>query len=324
MAARATRSASRAAGSSDAASRCLLLALSHDELGVIFDGLADPLQPVVAVALSRTCLGLRTPLRAALEVLKERHGRANALCRKIGSTSRPFEAWIRGTTCSRLRDAVRLHCGPDTVGRGSAGLTADETATLGMILCKLPELKTIFVHDVTFDGAGMNSLCECFRRVCLPSLKNLSLTRCSLGPTVAEALAAAIRRGALPNLETLGLGGNFLGAQGAAALATPLRTLPRLHSLHLWSNNIGDKGVASLLDKLGKDDFKALERLSIASNNITDVGCAAIVASLDADAMPLLQFIPVTGEGGSQQTQQARNAVSDALARAKGRRGAAG
>ena len=83
MASRATRSASRrasASGSSDDASRCLLLALSHDELGVIVDGLADPLQPVVAVALSSTCLGLRTPLQAALEVLKERHARAVALC----------------------------------------------------------------------------------------------------------------------------------------------------------------------------------------------------------------------------------------------------
>ena len=48
MAAHATRSASGAASSSDDASRCLLLALSHDELGVIVDGLADPLQPVVA------------------------------------------------------------------------------------------------------------------------------------------------------------------------------------------------------------------------------------------------------------------------------------
>ena len=64
MAARATRSASRSARSSDDASRCLVLALSHDELGVIVDGLADPLQPVVAVALSSTCLGLRTPLLA--------------------------------------------------------------------------------------------------------------------------------------------------------------------------------------------------------------------------------------------------------------------
>ena len=56
-------------------------ALSHDELGVVFDGLANPLQPVIAVALSSTCVGLRTPLRAALEVLQAHHESAVALCR---------------------------------------------------------------------------------------------------------------------------------------------------------------------------------------------------------------------------------------------------
>ena len=83
MAARATRSASRKARVAEAVATGPLGALSHDELGVIVDGLADPLQPVVAVALSSACLGLRTPLRAALEVLKERHARAVALCRKL-------------------------------------------------------------------------------------------------------------------------------------------------------------------------------------------------------------------------------------------------
>ena len=82
MAARATRSASRAARLTEAVATGPLGALSHDELGVVFDGLADPLQPVVAVALSSTCLGLRTPLRAALEVLKKQHeSSAAALCR---------------------------------------------------------------------------------------------------------------------------------------------------------------------------------------------------------------------------------------------------
>ena len=46
-----------ASSSSDDASRCLLLAVSNDALGVIVDGLADPLQPVVAVALSGLCPG---------------------------------------------------------------------------------------------------------------------------------------------------------------------------------------------------------------------------------------------------------------------------
>ena len=36
-----TMAEASAGGSSDDDSRCLLLALSHDELGVMFDGLAD-------------------------------------------------------------------------------------------------------------------------------------------------------------------------------------------------------------------------------------------------------------------------------------------
>ena len=59
--------------SADPAWRCHLLALSHDELGVIFDGLADPLEPSVAVAFSSTCKGLRAPLQASL---KQRHTKA--------------------------------------------------------------------------------------------------------------------------------------------------------------------------------------------------------------------------------------------------------
>jgi len=115
MAARATRSASRKARATEAVATGPLGALSHDELGVIFDGLADPLEPDVAVALSSTCLGLRTPLRPALTVLKERHERAKALCRKLCKS------------CAELRGAERLY------GAGK-GLTADDMATLGMLL----------------------------------------------------------------------------------------------------------------------------------------------------------------------------------------------
>jgi len=63
----------------DEYSGCRLLEISHDELGVIFDGLADPWHPLYAVALSSTCKRLRTPMRAALEVLAEQHERAMKL-----------------------------------------------------------------------------------------------------------------------------------------------------------------------------------------------------------------------------------------------------
>ena len=71
MATRGSRSRSRAARNAAAVATGPLGVLSHDELGVIVDGLADPLEPIIAVALSSTCLGLRTPLRAGLKVLDD-------------------------------------------------------------------------------------------------------------------------------------------------------------------------------------------------------------------------------------------------------------
>jgi len=139
--ARATRSASRKARVAEAVSTGPLGALSHDELGVIVDGLADPLQPVVAVALSSTCKGLRTPLLAALEVLRERHEKAVALSRKLDKS------------CAGVRGAERLH--------GVGPLVADDAATLGMILRTngLPCLKDLNLGYNGFGDAGVQGRC---------------------------------------------------------------------------------------------------------------------------------------------------------------------
>jgi len=268
MAARAS-----ASDSSDDNSRSLLLALSHDELGVIFDGLADPLQPVVAVALSSTCLGLRTPLQAVLEVLKERHARAVALCRKMV------------TSCAQLRAAEMLDW-------SRKGLTAGDMATLGMILCSngLPRLQWLVLISNGFGDAGMQALCEGLGHGAAPSLRTLALTSNHFGPVGAEALAVALRRGAMPNLEQLLIHCNPIGKQGVAALAAPLRKLPSLKTLGLVQCfEIGDEGMASLLANLGKDDFKKLETLFIAKNNITDAGMITLAAALDAGRLTRLR-----------------------------------
>jgi len=274
MAARATRSASGAASSCDDTSRCFLLALSHDELGVVFDGLADPLQPVVAVALSSTCLGLRTPLQAALEVLRERHEKAEALCRKLEMS------------CAEVRGAERLY------GRGR--LVADDMATLGMILRTngLPRMKEVYLGDSGLGDAGMQALFEGLGRGAAPSLRSLGLNHNKFGPAGAEALAAALGRGAMPKLEFLGVYHNPIGSQGVAALAAPLRKMPALSQLLLSRCEIGDEGVASLVDNLGKDDFKALEQLLLYTNKITDAGMAKLLAALEAGGLPKLVNVP--------------------------------
>ena len=275
MAARTTHSASDAAsGSSDDASRCLLLALSHDELGVIFDGLADPLQPVVAVAFSSTCLGLRTPLQAAIELLKTQHASAVALCSSVRTTGHPC-------SCALMRDAENLDL---------TALNADDMGTLAMILGTngLPMLQRLVLFGGDFGDEGMQALCEGLRHGGAPSLTFFACHSNQVGPAGAEALATALRKGALPKLVTLALGSNHIGTQGATALATPLRQLPALKELVFELCEIGNEGVASLLGNLGKDDFKVLEGLHLNDTEVTDMGSATIISALKCGKLPAL------------------------------------
>ena len=280
MAARATRSASRKARATEAVATGPLGALSHDELGVIFDGLADPLQPGVAVALSSTCLGLRTPLQAVLEVLKERHARALALCRKVR------------TCCADVRFELKWTL---------KGLTADDMATLAMILHTngLPRLHDLYVDKNGFGDAGMQALCEGLGPGAAPSLRRLKLDGNDIGPVGAEALAAALRRGVMPKVEKLYLSYNSIVGQGIAALAAPLRKLPLLKILGLVNCKLGDEGVASLFDNLGKDDFKALQFLYLDHNALTETICATLVAAINADALPNLRHVYLSGNPAS-------------------------
>ena len=337
MATRATRSASRKARHAEAVATGPLGALSHDELGVIFDGLADPLQPVVAVALSSTCLGLRTPLAAALEVLQERHARVVALFRKAlvrQSQYGEFLPPVTPMTCAEIGRAplmvwaneVSFISGEVQVPRP---LTEHaEMATLGMLLHKyLPNVtRLVLIGNLAVDDAGMQALCEGLGRGDAPSLRELNLCGSSFGPAGAEALASALSRGAMPNLEKMFLPWvQNLGDQGVAALATPLRKLPGLKSLFMNSCGIGDAGVASLLNNLGKDDFKALEELGLGMNPVTLRSCAVLVAALDSDALPRAAFIPAAfmSTPGMQfcfDDEAAHAALVAALARAQERR----
>ena len=274
-------------------------ALSHDELGVVFNGLADPLQPVVAVALSSTCLGLRTPLRAALEVLKERHARAAALCRKVSTAVYPC-------SCAVLRDVEKL----DWANRG---LTAHHMATLGMILRTngLPQLQMLRLFNKSFDTAGMQALCEGLDRGPASALCVLALVSNQFDPAGAETLAAALRRGAMPKLEKLNLNSNpALGNHGVTALATALRKLPALSGLFLHNCGIGDEGVASLVANLGKDDFKALAQLNLSCNHLTNTGCATLVTAIKAGALPSLKDVSLCGQGCEAANESVRAALA--------------
>lgn len=299
-----TRSASRAAARSErtrdaeAVATGPLGALSHDELGVIFDGLANPLQPAVGAALSSTCKGLRTSLWAALELLKKQQTQVKKLCHK--THPRPM-------SCAELLDAERLSW-------SSKHLTTNNLATLGKMLPNwLPSLERVELAMNGIGDAGIDALCDGLGRGALPSLRLLGLGGNCFGPQGAEALAAALRRGAMPKLEMLGLQGNPIGSQGVAALTTPLRKLPALRFLRIGMCDIGDEGMASLFADDGKDDFKALEMLEIGFNGITDVGLAALLSAINRGAVPhLVELEAVTW---NEATEEAVEEVFAAIER---------
>ena len=299
MAARATRSASRAAAhtalserirDAEAAATGPLGALSHDELGVIFDGLADPLQPTVAVALSSTCLGLRTPLWAALEVLKERYERAVALCR-------------RGAMHPKMLSPASLS---DQTYLAFYSISDESMATLGMILRLhgLPRLKVLELFSASNGSSGMISLCEGMGPGSLPALTHLNFENNRAGPAGAEALATAFSKGAMPRLERLCLLVYQFGKRGWAALAKPLRRLPGLCYLDLDSTGLCDEGLASLVANLGKDKFKALKSLNLQGNQVGDLGCRSLVMAIVGGRMPLLETLDLYENPASQAAQQ--------------------
>ena len=289
---RETRSRTRAARIAEAVATGPLGALSHDELGVIFDGLADPLEPELAVALSSACHGLRVPLRAALEVLNEQNERAVFMCDYMGILD-----------CEELRKSKELD-----MSRGKNELcsvfSADDIETLSMIIVEngLPKLEVLDLTSNRFNDDVIRSFFASLAHGALPSLCSLYLSENKFGPAGAEALGAALQRGAMPKLEVLEL--KFiegLGNQGLAALAAPLRKLPKLTYLDVEDCGIGDEGVASLVADLGKDDFKQLMTVCLDGNKITDAGCATLVAAIQAGAMPELGEIDVEDNDASDE-----------------------
>ena len=292
--------------SEDPCSRCHLLALSHDELGVIFEGLADPLQPELAVVFSSTCKGLRTPLWAALEELEGQHQDAKELCCHVPDYD--AESGTRlPMSCARLADAEELICILDE-------LPVEAMSTLSMILRTngLPKLQELDLADHQFSDARAQPLFEGLCPGSLPSLQSFNICGNNIGPAGAEALAAALRRGAMPKLEGLTLGCNPIGHQGVAALAAPLRKMPALSQLLLNDCEIGDEGVVSLVDNLGKDDFKALVGLDLEANLLTDKGCATLVDAIKAGSFPSLDEVFLRGDCVSVEAEAALKAAVSA------------
>ena len=127
----------------------------------------------------------------------------------------------------------------------------------------------------------------------------------------------SLDRGAMPRLVSLTLTNNAIGDSALAALAPALRRRPALEYLCLICNPFGDEGLAALVaPPLPTGGLKELTYLELMQTHVTDAGCATLAAALDSGALPALRALDVDGIPSSYE---AVDAVQAAIARSQAR-----
>ena len=275
-----------------------LCVLDNDALGVILEGLRNPLEPGDAVGLGSVSHRLRALTKALRDQLRADHEVAATLCRKVGMRS-----------CKELREAR-------VVSWHNAGLTTADLTLLLTLAPVLPALEKLSLHGSSeeADPEGTQQLVAGLSTLACIHMLALSLGM-HVGDAGALALAAALGRGALPQLRLLSLTRAGIGDAGLVALAPALQHLPALEELYLQGNPFGDEGLAALVAlPLPAGGLKKLRELYLSRTQVTDAGCTALVSALDSGALPALEHL---GLYGIPASAAAKEAVRAALARSR-------
>ena len=140
---------------------------------------------------------------------------------------------------------------------GDAGVTALASAAERGAL---RTLRSLTLSRNLIGAGGVVALCAASRRGALVELRELNLFANRLRDSGIAALGAEVRQGAVRALRALYLGANGIGSDGLIALTEACRqeahdgiadgtgndALPRLRTLHLYSNQIGHAAAISI------------------------------------------------------------------------------
>ena len=93
--------------------------------------------------------------------------------------------------------------------------------------------------------------------------------------------------------------------------------------LSLEDNQIGDRGLASLLAEPVEGALPSLRVLHLTNNQITDNGCATLASALRGGALPKLDelYVYLDGNPASEAAQEAVDAVLNARRAARATEG---
>ena len=157
-------------------------------------------------------------------------------------------------------------------------------------------LQSLSLRQNPIGSLGATALAAALRATEAP-LAALDLGYCALGAAGATAIAPRLGRGRGP-LANLDLGGNGIGPPGAASITSAILRCGSgggfggegdsrggLSSISLHNNNLGDAGMALILD--------GLPGLRL---DVLDVGCNGISPSTGEAGLPHFEFNCITGK----------------------------
>ena len=321
-------------GGDGALSLCLL---GGDVLGLILEGLRNPLDPRAAVSLGSVSRRLRALTQELRRQLRADHESVAELClctiwcHSCGGHRLTEMSGSVPMSCKELREAktasFRFEISTwserwERWERRSACPALGTLATLGTLGLVLPALERLFLveRSGTAGHDGVQRLVVGLGAGALPAVNYLYIGRVHVGDAGASALAAALGRGALPRLKVLALNSAAIGDAALVALAPALWRRPALESLYFGGNLLGDEGLTALLPPpppagtppLPTGGLKKLKVLYLRGTQITDAGCAALASTLYSGALPALDTLNLNVIPASAA---AKDGVREALAK---------
>jgi Ran GTPase-activating protein 1 len=194
-----------------------------------------------------------------------------------------------------------FRCSSTRVG-SEGGIALSEALLAGSCLKKLD------LHDNPFGVEGALALAKTLKQH--RSLKEVYLSYLGLEDEGTLAILEAMEESG-SELEVLDLAGNDITVSSLPKLASFIMSKPKLVKLNLSENDLGDKGVVTICNVLGKG-HEALVELDLSETNIGRIGaCAA------AEAISLKSGFKVLNLNGNHISEAGIEALKDLLQRGR-------
>ncbi|KAL1525018.1 hypothetical protein AB1Y20_019893 [Prymnesium parvum] len=204
-------------------------------------------------------------------------------------------------------EALREERGP--VNWARRRVTDEDCEVVSTILRGLrgpPHLQVLLLSSNAIGDAGVAALADATAFGALANLEKLYMDNNRVGDVGMAALAASLGKGRLAKLAFVDLSCNRIRDHGVLALAEAIAAMENLATLYIYSNQIGDAGIAALVNALlaSPTSLGKLSKLWLSENKIGARGMAALGDAIAKGVLLSLTSLRLDGNPATEETQR--------------------